>query len=53
MPAKSLPLRRSASAPLARPSMMLCLQHHCLFIARQNRVRVADEDSGTLLGEGE
>src|SRR6202795_4151936 len=25
--------------------------HHCLFIARQNRVMVVDEDSGTLLGE--
>src|ERR1700732_781859 len=26
--------------------------HHRLFIARQNRVMVVDEDSGTLLGEG-
>src|ERR1700680_909346 len=25
--------------------------HHRLFIARQNRVMVVDEDSGTLLGE--
>src|SRR6202051_137662 len=25
--------------------------HHCLFIARQNRVMVVDEDSGKLLGE--
>src|SRR6202051_1635573 len=25
--------------------------HHCLFIARQDRVMVVDEDQGTLLGE--
>ena len=26
--------------------------HHRLFIARQNRVMVVDEDTGKLLGEG-